>query len=174
MEMTFDEIKALDVKNAFDESKPSRKMASLEEILDTSKGRIGVFVELKEKSADCQMVDECVILSLNYDIIEYTHDNYPQIKTGFLYFFSTGELKDLKGDYLIVEEREATPEKIDEIHRAGKKAIVWTVNTEESINEFIYSDVDGIITDHLGLINEAIEKSKNRSHIEIIIDSFTN
>ncbi len=187
MEMTFDEIKALDVKNAFDESKPSRKVASLEEILDTAKGRIGVFVELKEKSADHQMVDdvvkmieekgmldECVILSLNYDIIEYTHANYPQIKTGFLYFFSTGELKDLKGDYLIMEEREATPEKIDEIHRAGKKAIVWTVNTEESIQKFIYSDVDGIITDHLGLINEAIEKSKNRSHIEIIIDSFMN
>lgn len=185
MEMTFDEIKALDVKNAFDPSKPSRKVASLEEILDTAKGRIGVFVELKEKSADHQMVDdvvkiiedkgmldECLILSLNYDIIEYTHANYPQIKTGFLYFFSSGNLKDLKGDYLIMEEREATPGKINEIHRAGKKAVVWTVNTKESINQFIYSDVDGIITDHIGLVNQAIAQSKNRSHIEIIIDSF--
>ncbi len=187
MEMTFDDIKALEVKNAFDESLPSRKVASFEEILDVSKGRIGVFVELKEKSADHQMVDdvvkmiedkgmldECVILSLNYDIIEYTDANYPQIKTGFLYFFSTGSLKDLKGDYLIMEEREATPSKINEIHQAGKKAIVWTVNTEESIQKFIYSDVDGIITDHLELINDAIEESKNRSHIEIIMDSFVN
>ncbi len=187
MEMTFDEIRELNVKNDFDESKLPRKVASFEEILDVSKGKIGVFVELKGKSADHQMVDdvvkmieekgmldECVILSLNYDIIEYTDANYPQIKTGFLYFFSTGELKDLKGDYLIMEEREATSEKIGEIHRAGKKAIVWTVNTEESIQKFIYSEIDGIITDHLGLINEAIEKSKNRSHIEIVIDSFIN
>ncbi len=184
-EMTLEEIKELRVKNEFFPEKESQEVATLEEILDVSKNKIGVFVELKGKTADYKMVDdvikiikdknmldECVILSLDYDIIEYTEKNYPEIKTGYLYYFSVGNLKDLKGDYLIMEEGEASTKNINEIHEANKKAIVWTVNTEESIQKFIYSDVDGIITDHIIAVKDAIKESKNRSHIEIIIDSF--
>ncbi len=183
-EMTLDDIRKLKVKNEFYPEKKSQPVATFDDILNVSKGKIGVFVELKGETADEKMVDdvvkiikskkmldECVILSLDYDIIKYTAQNYPEIKTGFLYFFSMGDLKDLKGDYLIMEEREATDENIDNIHDAGKKAVVWTVNTTESINKFIYSDVDGIITDHVLLIKEAINTSKDRTQLEIIIDS---
>ncbi len=186
MEMTLEEIKQLKVKNEFNPDMPPQDVPTFEEVLDASKGKIGVFVELKGDSADEKMVDdvvkiiedkgmleECVILSLDYSIIEYTHANYPQIKTGFLYYFSVGDLQDLKGDYLIMEEREATPEKIDEIHDAGKKAIVWTVNTNDSMDQFINSNVDGIITDYVFVLNEAIKEANKRSHLEIIIDSFT-
>ncbi len=141
MEMTLEEIQQLEVNNEFNPDMPPQKVPTFEEILDAAKGKIGVFVELKGDSADEKMVDdvvkiiedkgmlnECVILSLDYSIIEYTHENYPQIKTGFLYYFSVGALEDLKGDYLIMEEREATPDKIREIHDAGKKAIVWYNN----------------------------------------------
>ncbi len=183
MEMTLEEIKKLEVKNEFDPSKPSRKVATFEEILDAAKGKIGVFVELKGASADEQMVDdvikiikdknmldECVILSLDYKIIEYTHNHFPEIKTGFLYFFSTGNLEDLKGDYLIMEEREATENKINEIHAAGKKAIVWTVNTPESVKKFVRSNVDGIITDYILLVKDGIEEANNRTKLEIMLD----
>ncbi len=182
-EMTFDEIKKLKVKNEFEPEKPSEEVPTLEEILDISKWKIWVFIELKWETADEKMVDdvvvmikkrnmidEAVILSLDYDIIKYTEKKYPEIETGFLYFFSVWELKNLEWDYLIMEEREATPKNIAEIHASWKKAIVWTVNTDESIEKFIYSDVDGIITDHIMLIKEAIEDSKNKTRFEIIID----
>ncbi len=185
MGMTLAEIKKLKVENEFQEGAPTQPVATLEQVLDTAKGKIGVFVELKGKSADRKMVDEviqmisakkmlneCVILSLDYDIIEYTHDQYPQIKTGFLYFFSTGNVKNLKGDYLIMEEREATNAKVNEIHAAGKKAIVWTVNTRESAKKFVLSDVDGIITDHIELLQETIKQANEREHLEIILDAF--
>ncbi len=186
MEMTLEEIKQLQVKNEFQPEMPAQPVPTFEELLDACKGKIGVFVELKGKSADYQMVDdvvkmieqknmldECVILSLDYDIIEYTAANYPQIKTGFLYFFSIGALEDLKGDYLIMEEREATPIKIEEIHEAGKKAIVWTVNTPESIDKFIKSDVDGIITDYVMDLKVAIAEANQRTHFQILLDSFS-
>ncbi len=185
MEMTLAEIKQLKVKNEFQPDMAAQPVPTLPELLDACKGKIGVFVELKGKSADHKMVDdvvamieakgmrdEAVILSLDYSIIEYTHDNYPQIKTGFLYYFSIGDLKNLKGDYLIMEEREATEDNIDIIHEAGKKAVVWTVNTPESIERFIKSDVDGIITDYIPLLKAAISEANQRSHLEIIIDSF--
>ncbi len=185
IEMTLAEIKELQVKNEFQPAMPAQPVPTLAELLDACKGKIGVFVELKGKSADSKMVDdvvkliedkdmldECVILSLDYDIIQYTNQNYPQIKTGYLYYFVVGSPVTLTGDYLIMEEGEATPEKIDEIHATGKSVVVWTVNTPESIERFIHSDVDGIITDHIPLLKAAIEKANQRTHLEIIIDSF--
>ncbi len=186
MEMTLAEIKKLSVKNEFNPEMPTRSVPTLEEILDVSKGRIGVFVELKGKSADYQMVDdvvqlineknmldECVILSLDYDIIQYTHKTHPNIATGYLYFFSIGGVEQLTADYLIMEENQATPQNIKAIHSVGKKAIVWTVNTKKSVDKFVISSVDGIITDHVLMVREGIEQAKNRSHLEIIIDALT-
>ncbi len=184
-EMTLSEIKHLKVKDGFKPNNPSQPVATLEDILDVAKGKIGVFVELKGETADQQMVNdvvkmikgknmltECVILSLDYKIIEYVEKQYPEIKTGFLYFFSIGKMKDLKGDYLIMEERAATPENIEAIHKSGKKAIVWTVNTPKSIKKFIHSRVDGIITDHIVAVKDAINKLGNRNRLGIIIDYF--
>ncbi len=186
MEMTLEEIRQLEVTNEFDPEMPKRKVSTFEEILDASKeNNIGVFVELKGKSADEKMVDDvveiieskgmldsCVILSLDYSIIEYTAGNHQQIKTGFLYFFTTGALEDLKGDYLIMEEGAATPDRIDEIHAAGKKAVVWTVNTDESVEKFVRSNVDGIITDYILKVKEGIKVANERTKMEIILDSF--
>ena len=183
-DLTYDEIKKLKIDDYFDSSRPDQPVASLDEILDAAKGKIGVFIELKGKTADTKMADdvikdiqekgmtdETVILSLDYNIIQYITKNYPFMKTGYLYFFNAGDLKNLDGDYLIMEEREATEDNIDAIHLAGKKAFVWTVNTPESIDKFIHSNADGIITDHVKAVEEAIKKSNERTHLDIIIDS---
>ena len=184
-DLTLEEIKKFKVKNLFEMSKPVQEVATLDEILNEAKGKIGVFVELKGETADTKMVDdvvkiikehsmidETVLLSLDYRIIQYISDEYPEMKSGYLYYFTSGKPKNLKGDYLIMEEREATDKKIYEIHAAGKKAIVWTVNTPESINKFIYSDVDGVITDHVEDVKKAIKESKERNRYEIIVDFF--
>lgn len=70
-----------------------------------------------------------------------------------------------------MEEREATSDKIEEIHKVGKKAIVWTVNTDESVEKFVLSDVDGIITDYVEKVRDGIVTRDNRTGIEVIIDS---
>lgn len=182
-EMTLDEIKNLKIKDLFDSSRESQFIPTLEEYLIESKGKIGLFIELKGSTADNKMVDDVVelvrkykmenevaILSLDYNLITYTEAKYPEMKTGYLYFFSIGDTKSLKADILIMEEREATYEKIEAIHQAGKQAIVWTVNTDESIKKFLSSDVDGIITDYVIELKEGIKERDNRSDIEIILD----
>lgn len=183
VDMTLEEIKQLEVRDLFDVSRPSQKVATMEEFLEAAKGRIGLFIELKGSTADPQMADDIVkmvreyqmedevaILSLDYHLIRYIEENYPEVKTGFLYFFSIGDTAKMKGDILIMEEREATPEKIDEIHDAGKQAIVWTVNTDKSIDRFVNSEVDGIITDYVLRVKEGIQRREDRSDLEIIMD----
>ncbi|MCW6664081.1 glycerophosphoryl diester phosphodiesterase membrane domain-containing protein [Aerococcaceae bacterium NML191219] len=183
-ELTLAEIEQLKVKDLFNANGTAEKVATLDEFLDASKGKIGLFIELKGSTADEQMVDDVVemvkaknmqkevaLLSLDYGLIQYVEANYPEMDTGFLYFFSIGDTKSMVGDILIMEEAEATPDKVSEIKDAGKKAIVWTVNKEESIDKFVNSDVDGIITDYVVKVKEGIVRRDNRSDIEIILDN---
>ena len=183
-DLTLDEIKNLKIRDLFDRSRPSRKVATIEEFLDSAKNRIGLLIELKGRTADKKMADDIIamvkernmlgetaIISANYSLIKYIEENHPEVDTGFLYFFSLGETAKLEGDILIMEEREATPEKVEQIRRTGKKAFVWTVNTEESIDKFVKSDVDGIITDYVLRVKNGIVRRDNRSDYDIIIDS---
>lgn len=182
-ELTMDQVKKLKVHDLFDSSRPDQPVATLDDMLDAAKGRIGMFIELKGATANRKMADDVikdvkdrhmekdvVILSLDYPMIEYIADKYPDIQTGYLYYFNVGDLKDLKGNYLIMEEREATPEKIAEIHEAGKKVIVWTVNTPESIEKFVNSTADGVITDHVRAVKQAIRDADERTDFEILVD----
>lgn len=183
-DLTLEEIKSLEIKDLFNIDRSSQPVPTLEEYLDAAKGKIGLFIELKGSSADEKMVDDVVkmvkekgmekeiaILSLDYRLINYSEKMYPEIDTGYLYFFSIGKTEKLVGDILIMEEQEATSEKIEDIHNEGKKAVVWTVNTDESIEKFVLSDVDGIITDYVVRVKEGIEQRDSRSDIQIIIDS---
>ncbi|WP_330872367.1 glycerophosphodiester phosphodiesterase, partial [Streptococcus suis] len=86
--------------------------------------------------------EEVALLSLDYKLITYIEETYPEMVSGYLYYFSIGQTEDLQGDYLIMEEAEASPEKVADLKAQGKKVIVWTVNTEESIQRFVNSEVD--------------------------------
>ncbi|MDG3131750.1 glycerophosphoryl diester phosphodiesterase membrane domain-containing protein [Streptococcus suis] len=187
IDLTLDEIKHLKITDLFNAEREAQPIATLEEFLDASKNKVKLFIELKGESADDQMADDVIrlvkerglekeiaILSLDYKLITYIEKKYPEIDTGYLYFFSIGETKKLVADILVMEEQEATPEKIEAIHAANKKAIVWTVNTDESIKKFVISDVDGIITDHVISVKEGIQARDNRTEIQIIIDSIIN
>lgn len=158
-------------------------MATLEEMLAASKGKIGLFIELKGSTADEKMVDDVVamikerdmlketaLLSLDYSLIKYIEATYPEVETGFLYFFSVGKTAEMVGDMLIMEEGEASEKKLREIKEAGKKAIVWTVNKEESIEKFVRMDVDGIITDYVRRVKDGIKRRDERTELEKMID----
>ncbi|MBF0787150.1 MULTISPECIES: glycerophosphodiester phosphodiesterase family protein [unclassified Streptococcus] len=183
-EMTLAEIKTLTVKNHFDPSKVAQPIPTIEEVIEAAKGKIGLFMELKGKTADTKMVDDmvslikaehiedkAVLLSLDYQLIEYIETTYPEIQSGYLYYFALGQIEHLLGDYLIMEEREATSDKVDLLKAKGKKVVVWTVNTDESINTFVNSDVDGIITDYVLAVKDGIKKRDERSDLELIMDS---
>lgn len=184
-DLTLAEIKQLRIKDLFNKNRPSQQVATIEEFLDASKGRVGLLIELKGSTADEKMADDIIamvkgrgmlgevaVISLNYSLIKYIEENYPEVETGFLYFFSIGETSKIKADILIMEEREASARKIEKIQSMGKKAFVWTVNSEESIDRFVKSGVDGIITDHILALEEGIKRRDNRKDYEIFMDTF--
>lgn len=156
--MTLEEIKTLKIKDKYGES----NVATIEEMLDISKGKIKLFIELKGISADEKMADDlvgmvkernmvndCVFISLKYDVIKYIETQYPEITTGYLCSSSLNSIIQLKYDYLLIEEKIASKGLIMSAHLLGKKVMVWTVDKASSINYFLDSNVDGIITNEV-------------------------
>ncbi|MBQ1341792.1 MAG: glycerophosphoryl diester phosphodiesterase membrane domain-containing protein [Erysipelotrichaceae bacterium] len=176
-EMTLEEIKKLSVDG--------EPIATLEEMLEASRGNLILFIELKGNTADKQMCDdavriireygmekEAVLISLKYDLINYIETAYPDIETGFLTFLSFGDTASLNCDYIGLEEESATSEAIDLIHLENKKVLVWTVNDRNTQKHFLLTKADAIITDNVRQAFEVISELENRDELGIIFDYF--
>ena len=169
-EMTLEEIKELSI-----EGEP---VATLEEALKATEGKGILFIELKGSTADRQMADdavktvkeygmedECVLIGMNYELIDYIETNYPEIQTGYLTFASFGDTAKLNCDYLAMEEESATAEVISEIHKQGKKVLVWTSNEKRAQRHFLCSMIDGLITDNASQAMQLIQELSERSDL---------
>ena len=174
-EMTLSEIKELSVDG--------EPVPVFEDMLAACKGKTVLFTELKGKSADrkmaddavkliheYQMEDECVLISLKYDVIDYIESTYPDIQTGFLTFASFGKTASLNCDYIGLEEESATTDAINSIHAEGKQALVWTPNKKGSQKQFLCSQADGIITDKVSQAIGISEQMLSRSDLDRMVD----
>ena len=185
-DMTFDEVKELRIKDTTG-SGAELTVPTLDEMLDVVKDKEKLFIELKGVTADRQMVDDVVrmvrekdctddvvLISLDYDVIDYAETAYPEFETGVLIFAGLGNVARLNCDLLIMEEDMGTETRIDQIHNAGKKAIVWTVNTESSMLRFLDSDCDAIITDEIALAEQVSEKLASRTEYQVLQDKLAD
>lgn len=71
-----------------------------------------------------------------------------------------------------MEEETATNDRINQIHEAGKEAIVWTVNTESSMKYYLDSNIDGIITDEILMAKKAQEQLDRRTDLQVLQNRF--
>lgn len=173
--MTLAEVKALSVDG--------EPVPDFEEVLQACKGKLVLFTELKGNTADKKMADdavrlikkygmedECVLISLKYDLIDYIETEYPDIQTGFLAFASFGRTEDLNCDYIGLEEESATAYNITSIHGRDKKVLVWTVNGKREQKYFFSTDADGIITDKIAQAASVATSMRSRSDLERMTD----
>lgn len=150
------------------------KIPLFEDILDYAKDNIKLVVELKPDSRKTDLVEKVVgyvknrnmiskvmIQSLDYKSLEMIETIEPRIATGFIAYMLYGDYKKLVVDFLNVEKSYLSEKMIKDIHNAGKKVWVWTVNSEDKMEKFVDMKVDGILTDDiLTLKNYLKEKSE--------------
>ena len=181
-EMTLAEIRELDLGEKSNGRFSNVRVPTLEELLERTRGRIGIFLELKGRSADQQMADDAVaavkrhdmldqvvVISLKYELITGLEERYPEVTSGFIYFLSFGDTAHLVGDYLILEEDAATSDTITQIHEAGKRAAVWTINTEESMQKFVNWPVDAVITDRVRQWQAVAEERRRAAPLDVLM-----
>ncbi|MDO5095967.1 MAG: glycerophosphoryl diester phosphodiesterase membrane domain-containing protein [Peptostreptococcaceae bacterium] len=181
-EMTLDEIKALDIGKKFP-NYPNERICTLAETLDLCQNKIGLFIELKGETADKQMADdialmlthketdkEIVLVSSNSTLLEYIQKNYPELKTGFVYYFALGKAGNFSADYIIIEESAATDNALKSIHQAEKQSVVWTINRPKSMRRLIQKNVDAIITDDVQTLRTTIEEFEKQDYHNRLLD----
>ena len=182
-EMTLEEVKKLKIRDTTGNGK-LLSVPTLEELLDHGKGKVKLFLELKGESADYDMVedvvkavkerdmvDDVVLISLDYDVINYAEQKYPEMETGVLIFGSMGDVAKLNCDVIIMEEEmAAVVSTIRSIHDAGKKVGVWTVNTRRAMIRFLDSEADMVITDDILMAIDVQKELDERTDYDVVKD----
>ncbi len=161
------DLQKADAGSWFSEEFRNERIPTLQEVLDTAKGRLRLNIEIKDTEEHLTVVenvvrilkdnefDQVVISSFSKDIIELVKEKNPSMETGYLFEFKL--LKHVfegNWDYLCSSHTLANEEFVRKAREAGKKVFVWTVNKPHEMNKMIGLGVDGIITNYPDILKK--------------------
>ncbi|MCY6483046.1 glycerophosphodiester phosphodiesterase [Clostridium aestuarii] len=172
-EANLDEIKQLDAGSWFDERFKGVRIPTLEEVIDHSRGKIKLNIEIKTNGHEKKLVQKvvnlikrkgiinsCVVTSLNYNVIQEVEAMEPRIKTGYIMYVAIGNLHKLNVDFYSVEETNVTEKFVADAHMIGREVHVWTINEEEDMQKVIDLGVDNIITDNYKILLQKLSNHR--------------
>ncbi|HBE59035.1 MAG TPA: hypothetical protein DEG17_02275 [Cyanobacteria bacterium UBA11149] len=164
--LTYTQIKEISARKGF-------SVPSVEEVLKLVRGKIKLFVELKEKGYEDEIVklllrylslSEFVLISFHVKSIQVIQDHYPNVKIGLLlrsrkakilgflvkvlWFLPNAILFGANPDILLPHFDGYSLDLLKLAQRKQKHLVLWTVNDEMMMRRFMEEDmVEGIVTD---------------------------
>lgn len=169
--LTTTELADLDVGQWFGEAFKHTRIPSLASVLDLAKDRIKLNLELKCHGHEQELVNQvvelihhkhwqqnCVISSLDFDILQQVRTLDPELAIGPVIPPSQPEYPDFEVDFYSIHFTLATLERVDQAHAAGKTIHVWTVNQPSDMQRMIEFGVDNIITDQPLVLKDVLNK----------------
>jgi glycerophosphoryl diester phosphodiesterase len=158
-DVTFAEVRRLDVGSWFDASFAGERVPTLAEVIELCRGKIRLNIELKFFTPDRKLVrpvaelirdlkfeDDCLITSLNYDALREAQAIDPQLRVGLTVAHSIGDISRLDVNALSVRADVLTDGILRSAHGQGREVHVWTVNGAGQMGRLIMRGVDNIIT----------------------------
>ena len=163
------ELKNLDAGSWFNPQFAGEKVPTLQEVLGLAQGKVPVNIEIKnpthgkysitelsEKALQevkrAEMVNQVIFSSFNPVSLEWVQKKEPRARVAFLYHRPWNSLTELTGgrEFRVLNLRNIhlTREKVEKIRKEGVKLNVYTVNSEEELEQFVRWGVDGIITNY--------------------------
>lgn len=158
-DLTFDEVRKLDVGSWFGPQFAGEKVPTLAEVIELSRGRMKLNIELKafgpapdlgptvarlvrEKDFDA----DSLVTSFNLDALAEVKRLNPRVRTGLIVAHAIGDVSRVDVDVLNVRADHLTDELIRDAHRRGREVHAWTVNDPRQMAELIKRGVDNILT----------------------------
>jgi glycerophosphoryl diester phosphodiesterase len=158
-ELTYDEVRKLDVGSWFDPAFSGERVPTLVEVIALCRGKIRLNIELKFFGPDRRLVpavadivreqdfeSDCLITSLNYDALQEARQHNPRLRTGLTVAHALGDVSRLEVDALSVRADYLSDELLRAAHRYGREVHVWTVNDAGQMMRLMKRGVDNIIT----------------------------
>lgn len=169
-DLTFRQLRRYDVGSWFSEEYIYTKIPTLEEVLETAKGKIGLNIELKRTKSGDDLANKVVELVKKYgmeDQVVFSSSDYRYLKeiksldesltTGYiLTSLMGGGYNDKNIDFYSIKYSYVSASVVDKIHSAGKGIHVWTVDSRPTMERMIRYGVDNIITDNPVLAREVL------------------
>lgn len=141
-------------------------ISTLEQVIDATRGRIRLAIELKlhgDEKVDLveaifdvlkaeDYMDECIFLSMEYNLVTDINKRYPASVAGFCVFGNVGNVtgdfvRSMNVDFIIIEEAMATREVVYGFRSAWIPVYVWTVNDPRNMRQYLDMGIIGLVTD---------------------------
>ncbi len=182
----YETVKGLDAGAFFDSDFTGERIPTLEEMLIRAKNRINLMIELKYTGHEQNLVEEtvklirtyhmetqCVIVSMNMEILQKVKELEPELKTAYVTALLLTDNYDLKNiDGYSVETTNLSYAMVAQAHLQGKKVYAWTANSKRTITAIINSLADGIVTDNPELARYYLDDNGEVSLISSLVDFF--
>jgi len=150
--LTLEEIKELVTEKG-------EKIPTLEEALDFLDKRVRILIELKEMGLEERVLSlvherglgkNVIIVSFLEEALRKVRELNDEVETGLIYVRHGNPIKaalELKANYLLPLYRFTHTANVQKAHENGLKVIVWTINKQEEVSEYMKKGVDGIASD---------------------------
>jgi glycerophosphoryl diester phosphodiesterase len=73
--------------------------------------------------------------------------------------------KSLPVQFAVLHSSLVTPQLVDEVHAAGRKVVIWTVNDAQQMQQWNHAGVDGIISDDTATLGSLPRAKAQRSGV---------
>jgi glycerophosphoryl diester phosphodiesterase len=158
-ELTYDEVRRLDVGSWFDPAFSGERVPTLAEVIDLCRGKIKLNIEMKFFGPDRQLAGkvadiirernfeaDCLVTSLNNDGIQDAKRQNSGLRTGLIVAHALGDVSRLDVDVLSVRVDFLSAKLLRAAHHQGQEVHVWTVNDARQMFQAMKRGVDNIIT----------------------------
>lgn len=166
---TMEDLADIDIGSWFDPAYGDQRVATLAEVLEITRDRATLLIELKYYGHDVDlenrvvaiveaagMGDQVAIMSLKYQGVQKMRDLRPDWPAGVLATTSFGDITSLDVDFIAVGSGLAGPRLVRSAHERGQQVFVWTINDPLEMSAMISLGVDGLITDETAMARDVL------------------
>lgn len=161
-DMSYAQIADLDAGSWLSKEYADTRIPTLREVLELSKGKVMLNLDLKYRSQEeglaekvvelikeYEMEWQCVVSSTSLKCIEKVKELNPDIRTGFItYQIYSGLYENEAVDFFSMKYNLVSKGVVRQVHKNGKEIHVWTVNSKTEFERLERIGVDNIITDN--------------------------
>nr|WP_297461259.1 glycerophosphodiester phosphodiesterase family protein [uncultured Halomonas sp.] len=187
-EMTLKQARQIDVGSWFDDAFAGQRIPTFEEVLELTRHRAGLYIELKPGPGEARQLvarvleelpearrDEAVMASLSPVVIREVNRQAPDMRTTlFAQFVLRGGLNLTTIDALGLRHNRVTEDAVEAAHHYGYQLHAWTVNSRGQMSRLIDLGVDNIITDRPALLSEVLAERAALSDGELLLVKLRN
>jgi glycerophosphoryl diester phosphodiesterase len=181
-DVSYDEVRKLEVGTWFDVAFSGERVPTLAEVIDLSRGRIKLNIEMKFFGPDRGLAravarlvrdkdfeSQCLVTSFNLDALQESKQDNPRLQTGLIVAGALGNVSRLEVEALSVRADFLSDELLRDAHRAGQEVHVWTVNDAGQMVRLMKRGVDNILTSDPDLGVRVRDEWANLSRTERLV-----